>query len=367
MKQKIQPIVQTVLIGTLVLALSLCSWFHTPVAFSESERRELAQFPELSLKTVMNGSFMTDFEEYTVDQFPLRDTFRALKALSATYLFRQLDNNGLYEANGYLSKIEYPLSASSIDNACDTFSLIYETHLKEKDIPVYLAVVPDKNAFLAAESGRPAMDYAAFYDAIRQGMPYASYVDITPLLTLEDYYKTDTHWRQEAIVDVADTLAAAMGTTLPSSYTENTLEKLFYGVYSGQAALPLPPDTLKYLTNDTINGLQVINRESDTPMDVYDQEKAFGRDPYEMFLSGSLSLISIENPHAATDKELVIFRDSFGSSITPLLAQGYKTVTVVDIRYISPRILDRFITFENQDVLFLYSTLVLNNNNTFMK
>ena len=83
-----------------------------------------------------------------------------------------------------------------------------------------------------------------------------------------------------------------------------------------------------------------------------------------MFLSGSLSLITIENPNATTDKELVIFRDSFGSSIAPLLVEGYAKITLVDIRYITSDLVGRFIDFENQDVLFLYSTLVLNNSVT---
>ena len=83
-----------------------------------------------------------------------------------------------------------------------------------------------------------------------------------------------------------------------------------------------------------------------------------------MFLSGSLSLITIENPNATTDKELVIFRDSFGSSIAPLLVEGYAKVTLVDIRYVASDLVGRFVDFENQDVLFLYSTLVLNNSVT---
>ena len=82
-----------------------------------------------------------------------------------------------------------------------------------------------------------------------------------------------------------------------------------------------------------------------------------------MFLSGSVSLLRIENPNATTDRELIVFRDSFGSSVVPLLTRGYKTVTVVDIRYLSSAMLNRFIDFHGQDVLFLYSTLVLNNSN----
>jgi len=61
---------------------------------------------------------------------------------------------------------------------------------------------------------------------------------------------------------------------------------------------------------------------------------------------------------------LVIFRDSFGSSIAPLFAQGYKKITLVDIRYMHPDMLEHYVEFENQDVLFLYSTLVLNNAET---
>ena len=83
-----------------------------------------------------------------------------------------------------------------------------------------------------------------------------------------------------------------------------------------------------------------------------------------MYLSGAQALLRIENPHAETDRELVIFRDSFGSSLAPLLTRGYKTVTLVDIRYISSQLLGQFLTFRNQDVLFAYSALILNNSAT---
>ena len=81
-----------------------------------------------------------------------------------------------------------------------------------------------------------------------------------------------------------------------------------------------------------------------------------------MFLSGTKALLRIDNPNATTDEELIIFRDSFGSSITPLLAEGYKSIYLVDIRYVMPDLLDRFIDFEGKDVLYLYSALILNSN-----
>ena len=97
---------------------------------------------------------------------------------------------------------------------------------------------------------------------------------------------------------------------------------------------------------------------------VYDLKQLEGADPYQLYLYGSKSLLTIENPAGDPDKELIIFRDSFGSSLAPLMVEGYSKITLVDIRYISPMILDRFLEFHGQDILFLYSTTVLNNSVT---
>ena len=122
-------------------------------------------------------------------------------------------------------------------------------------------------------------------------------------------------------------------------------------------------DTLYTMEGGWLDSCTVFNYENGKTTGVYDWEKLTGDDLYEVFLSGSVSLLRIDNPGATTDRELIVFRDSFGSSIVPLLSRGYKTVTVVDIRYLSSAMLDRFIDFHGQDVLFLYSTLVLNNSN----
>ncbi len=368
MLKRIMPIVQTVVIAALVFSLSVTCFVKAPSDYSETERRSLEAFPELSLKTLINGDFMGKFEDYSTDQFPLRDWFRKLKAFSSMYVFNESDNNGYYIKDGSVSRTEYPLNPIDLDHAVERFSWIHDRYLNENN-HVYVSVIPDKNTFAANDSSYLTMDYDALYSHIKDGTAaFAEYIDITDLLVLSDYYNTDTHWRQEKIVDVAKALANAMGTDIPEDYTENTLDVPFYGVHFKQSAMPfLKPDTIKYLTNDTIEGFEVYDLQNAKQMAVYDMEKANGDDPYEMFLSGSLSLITINNPNAANDKELVIFRDSFGSSISPLLAQGYAKVTIVDIRYIMSMTLGNFVDFENADVLFLYSSLVLNSSKDTIK
>ena len=163
---------------------------------------------------------------------------------------------------------------------------------------------------------------------------------------------------------VAQRLAEAMGVELNGSYETVTLDAPFCGVYCGQSALDLAPDALTYLTNDTLRACTVYDYEMDTTLPVYDLDAAGGDDAYAIFLSGSKSLLTIENPNAGTERELVVFRDSFGSSLVPLLAEGYARITLVDIRYIASERLGTWLTFSDQDVLFLYSTPVLNNSET---
>lgn len=331
---------------------------------STSERRPLATFPDINKESIFSGSFMTDFEKYTLDQFPLRDQFRTLKAVATFYALGQKDNNKIYIKDGFASKLEYPLNLGSIKYAASRFEFVYNQYIADKDMQVYLSIIPDKNYFMADKNGYPSIDYEKFISDMKDQMSFAEYIDITQLLELYDYYSTDTHWRQEKIVDVAQQLADKMGVTLSSKYNINKVNAPFYGVYYGQSALPLPHDDLYYLDNEILKDCKVYDFETDSYIPVYDLDKTNGNDPYEMFLSGSKSLLTIENPNASTAKELIIFRDSFGSSITPLLAEGYSKITLVDIRYMSPNVLGNFIEFTNQDVLFMYSTSVLNNSIT---
>ncbi len=364
MNTKTKNITVTCIMAGFFLILSAWAWFKPADDFSDSERRNLAKFPSLTWANIMSGDFMTDFESYTLDQFPLRDDFRTLKSIAAFYVFNQSDNNDIYVENGYASKMEYPLNEESITRAAERFKNVYDKFLADKDINVYFTIVPDKNYFLAGQNGYLAMDYDEFYKQMTEQTEFMEYIDIRRLLDVEDYYRTDTHWRQEALIDVAKKIADSMGVTLNAEYEEKLLDNPFYGVYYGQSALPLEAEQIKYLTNDILENCVVYDWQNSKNISIYDMEKAYGKDPYEMYLSGSLSLITIENPAATTDKELIIFRDSFGSSIAPLFVEGYSKVTLVDIRYIMPDMLGRYIEFDNQDVLFLYSTLVLNNSET---
>jgi len=330
---------------------------------SYSERRRLFAAPVFSVDRLFSGKLTDDFEKYTMDQFVLRDAFRGLKAAARYFIFNQKDNNGIYIIDGNISKLEYPLNERSVRNASLKLNDICSRYLEGMN--VYYAVIPDKNYFLASKNGYLAIDYDQMIEILEEEINSLNYIDITDTLTIDDYYKTDIHWSQDRIVGTADKLLKGMGNDARASEFDYNMEKLhpFYGSYYGQAALRLKPDSLVYLTNSILEDAVVYDYETGSYGRVYEPERFSGVDPYDVFLSGARALMTVSNPASTSDKELILFRDSFGSSIAPLLLAGYSRVTLIDLRYISTGLLGDYIDFsKDADVLFLYNTLVLNNS-----
>ena len=364
MNQKLKNLVTVTLLASFLFGFGVWAAVKPADTVSLSERRRLAQLPAVSTSTVLSGKFMSDFESYMLDQFPQREEWRTLKALTGRYVFHQLDSNGVYLVDGYAARLDRPLNEASLAHAAERFRYLYDSYLAEGGSKVYLSIIPDKSYFLAQANGYPAPDYDALAERLREQTEFASYIDLYGQLSIEDYYRTDSHWRQERLPSVAAYLAQQMGVALTGEYTENLLGRPYYGVYCGYAALPMEPDELRYLTSEELADCTVYNYETGKAGTVYDMEKGGGNDPYELFLSGSVSLLTIENPNAETDRELIVFRDSFGSSLAPLLAEGYAKITLADIRYLPAAQLGKLLDFHGQDVLLLYSAAVLNNSET---
>ena len=358
--------ISLILVAVLWLSLTAFAWFKDADSFSDSERRALAQFPELSAKTVFSGQFMQKFADYAVDQFPLRDGWRGINAAFTLFGLGQKDNNGLYLQDGYLVKQDYPMDEASVTYAADRFQDLYDLYLTDSET-VCFAIVPDKGYYLADEANALKPDYEAMFSILEERLDWADFVDLTGLLSAENYFRTDTHWRQETLIPVAQALGQALDVPVRTEYETVTGTDEFYGVYHGQAALPLEPERLNWLVWEGMEDVVVYSHDAGMEVPLYNEEKLASRDPYESYLSGNMALLTVTNPNAQTDRRLVIFRDSFGSSVAPLLMDSYGEITLVDIRYMNPGMVGQFVDFEGADVLMLYSTLILNSSSSLRK
>lgn len=320
---------------------------------SSVERRSLAHFPKVEL----NNQYITKIDEYLLDHFPFRNQFRSIKAKFNYNILNKLDNNNIYLANNYIFKSEYPTNKDSIQNFVNKTDKLMK--LLSPNNKAYMLIVPDKNYYLNSDNFLQ-IDYDYLYDVIDN--IEVEHIDIRDIMELSDYYETDTHWRQEKIDKVIQALDKKLNFNYQHyDYDINTYDK-FYGVYYGESAINRKPETLSYLTNSIIEKVEVKYLENESLHTVYNLDKLNGYDAYEVYLDGASAFIEIYNDACTNNRELVIFRDSFGSSITPLLIPFYSKITVIDNRYITSDYILDYVNFDNQDVLFLYSTLIVNNS-----
>ncbi len=347
----------------LFAALCLFAWVKPAQDTSLAERRPLAQLPRITWEKLSGGKFMTDFESYATDQFPLREPFRRLKSFIQFNLLGQKDVNDIYIVQGSAAKIEEPVNDKWVQQNAQKLKTVFETVFAPAGSEAYFALIPDKSFYLAAPNGYPGMDYDRLLSLLRESTAFARWIDITGALDIGDYYATDSHWRQEEIGKAAQVLADALGADIAQEYTRNTAREDFSGVYAGQSALPLPAEPMYYLTSPVLEGATLYDYETDSTAGLYDLEGLYGRDPYDLFLSGAAALQVLDNPACDTGRELVIFRDSFGSSIAPLLLPGYSKITLVDIRYMSSALIPQLVPANGQDVLFLYAPGIMNSTN----
>lgn len=336
-----------------ILLLSVLHIVLPDKSISETERRNLKEFPEWTF----NSEYITKVEKYLLDHFPMREDYRSIKANFNYNILNRLENNNIFLKDNYIFKSNYPTNNKSINNFKSIINNI--TSLLSKENKTYIMIVPDKNYYLK-DSNFLHIDYNYIYEEIDK--LEMQKINITNVLELTDYYETDTHWKQENLNKVVYEMSNIMDFKYKeSSYTKNEYNN-FYGVYYGESAVKRKPEKLTYLTNNIIDNTKVIYLENDSLNKIYNKEKLYNLDPYEIYLDGASSFIEINNPNSNNDKELVIFRDSFGSSISPLLIEYYSKITLIDNRYINSSSFLNNITFTNQDILFLYSTLLVNDS-----
>ena len=378
------------LVGVMVLMV-----ISPKETVSRAERRRLAEKPRLTAKGLLDKSFMDDTEKYLLDHFPFRDGLRRIKAYFAYDVLQQKENNDIYVVDGHASKLEYPLNESSVKRLAAKMNQLRQQYFPEQT--AWYAIVPDKNYFLAEQNGFPSVDYERMRSLLSQELQTVSasdsafaYMEITSGLTIDDYYHTDTHWRQERILDVARCAADALGvgeflsfsSGSQAAFTQNQI-KDFFGVYYGQAALPMEPDTIVYLTSEVTDAARVWSLEENMQSGknagkvvlpdeegavwkaVYQTEKLEDEkslDKYDVFVGGASSLQVIRSPKAAAKRRLILFRDSYTSSLAPLLLEAYGEIVLIDLRYIDSARIGTYVDFVGADILFLYNTSIVNHS-----
>lgn len=292
--------------------------------------------------------------------------------ITATCILLALNNNdnenkpeeetNFYIVDGAIYEKTGDINVNAITSNIGKINNVYDKYLQNMN--VYFTTIPDKAYYL---ENKINSDFINIQTEIEKNLnSNINYFDISNSLTLVDYYKTDMHWKQESLNNVVNAIQNEMKISEPKAkYEEKSLGD-FYGAYYKEIIYTnsVTPDELEYLTNEEIENSKVYNEETKQNEPIYNLEKAEETgNKYDSFLSGASSIQLIQNEKNKSGNKLIIFRDSFGSSLAPLLINNYEEILLIDLRYANYNILENYINFaeyENADVLFIYSSRVIN-------
>ena len=361
-KPEVRSVLTLAVLAVIIGGLFVAGRVVPAPALLTSERRAPAALPSLTVDSVLSAQYMHGVENWASDTLPLREPLRTLHAASVLGLFAQTDKAGLYLGDSGLGRFA-PVNSESVTQAAAKIAQVAQGL---GGLHLYYGLIPDKSWY----AGRylPGFDPGTAEAILAERLTGLTPISLTDTLAAGDFYRTDLHWDQTKLGPVVDTLGAAMGFTGNMSGFTQQLAGQFAGAYAGQWALPVAPEPLAYLQNPGLTATY-LNPATQTmePGPVYDPTALTGVDPYNLFLGGPQPLVQLTNANATTDRELFLFRDSFGSSLAPLLAGTYAKVTLIDLRYINAKLLDQFVDFTpGSDALFLYSSQILNNSSTLL-
>lgn len=328
------------------------------VAFSQQENRYLQMMPEFSLEALTEGDFTADFEAYTTDQFPFRDSWTALKARMELALGKR-ENNGVYYCDGGVLITDFDAPAKeTVDKNVDYLNALVE----HTDVPVYFGLIPGagevqssllpKNAPMGSQ--QTVIDWA-------YGRSQAINVDMQSALGAHKdeyiFYRTDHHWTSLGAFYGYGALCQAMDLPAPSlsDYERESVSDSFYGTtWSSSGFAWVPPDTMETFVPDD-GSVTVTDYGKDPPTEgpLYDTSFLSVKDKYSMFLGGNSSLRSIHTGHEGP--KLLIIRDSYSDSLAPFLLRDFSRIDLVDLRYYKSSLAAYIDENDFDSILVLYS------------
>ena len=348
-----------------VFGLTALDLSKQPAQISTSERRKLAQFPEISVESMLEGRFAEGYSLFLQDQVVFRDDFRNIKSFVERRLLLKDENNGVYVVNNNLYDKFYGVNERYIQRAAVLMNDIIEAIDSSR---IYLSVIPSK-AHLLGGSKYLLSDQNAIADYLRQNVQ-AAYIDLMGSFGEGDedlYYVTDHHWTAQGALHGYGVLIRAMGLEPVEGYEFEEVTDSFSGSLYGRAAVrSIAKDRILVGHNPVLDHMTTCRYETTDDVkcfhSVYFREKVSGLDPYDVFIGGAGPITVIENDRAASDDELVIFKDSYAHVLSPFLAQHFRTVTLFDLRYVRKELIFDQFDLDGKAVLFLYSTTILNTD-----
>lgn len=338
----------------MLVILSVLTLFSKDT-ISYTQRRRLKSFPDLS----NNSQFLEDLDEYFNDHFFGGEYLVGIKSIFNNYIFRLLDDDGFYIEDNYIYELTPNINIRSIDNLSSIINQVQSKYFM--DSKSLFVSIPNKNLYVH-NGKRPGYSYDKL-QLLLSSKINVPILDIHNLLSSSHFYRTDIHWKSETLFDVAKKICDELGVVYYPlvNYTASKYTPFYGGLYF-RGANRVAADELIYLTSDYFDKIEINNLEKGNNRSVYDISALNSLDSYSVFLDGPSAYLEIYNPQSLNEDTLILFRDSYASSLLPLMIPSFKKIQVIDLRYYSFNLLGTLKFDINSKVLYLYGSEIINNS-----
>lgn len=326
MKTKKSELLTVALFCGFLLAMALGYLFFPKKAFSETEKRYLAQFPQLDWADVSSGAWGDDAETYMADHIPGRNFFVGLNAYFELFTGRQVSKD-IWVTQGRLMEAPTACEDGTVQKNMD----VINDFADGLDRKVDLMIVPSTGW----AAGRTEYLDESIIDGIHAlAGQNLNPVDVRSVFAgkPELFYQTDHHWNSRGAYAAYEAYMTVTGRNFrPMEAFEKTTYGGFRGSTYSRSALWLTKAEDLELWQGS-EDLTVTNSEQEgTHSGVFYWERLEEADKYTVFLDGNHSLVRIHNP--AAEGKLLVIRDSFSNCLGCFLAESYGEVVLVDLRY----------------------------------
>lgn len=352
-------------IGGIILAFTVGDLRHPDKLLSESENRILAQKPELTVETILDGSFMQAYEDYITDQFVGRDKWITVKAYTDVALQKK-DINGVYLGkDNYLIELhpreDYP------EELVEKKLLLLDELVTAWNADVML--VPTADNILTekypASARSMVFDQGNFLEQVVEQIGEEHYIDVyTALLSnreQEIYYRTDHHWTTTGAFYGYKAWAESKR-QLPRGYSPEYTEVVsedFQGTLHSKVPLKTKSDKISIFPITKKLDVKLIYDNQRESHSFYEESYLETGNQYGYFLDDNHALVEIDTGNK-NGRTLFLIKDSYANCMVPLLAFHYEKIYVVDLRYMNGPLfpfMEQCKPENGMDVLVLYNCI----------
>ena len=346
--------------------------------FSESENRVLGAFPKLTASSIVDGSFMRDFETYLTDQFPFRDSIISAKTFADRILGKNEENGVYIGKEGYLFDTQTPLDkekTKNIGKAVRKFSDKYKSFktafiLAPNSSYIYSQYLPK---YLEMPSQKEQID------TVRKQInsPNIFWPDVTDIFEknadeTQLYYKTDHHWTTRGAYLIFRELCfewrlEKSKEAIDKKFDFYEVSTTFEGTLASTSGVHDATDKIEICVPKGSEGTYVAHFESsgDKTATLFFGDELKEKNHYEVFLGGNYDKVIISTV-SQSGRNLLLVKDSYANCMIPMLTPYFSKIVVIDPRYLTDS-LDSIIK-ENDfsHMLYLYNANTLLEDNSLI-